>query len=208
MKQNQLENYLQQLVQQAKADPKKAGILGVLMVVMVVLFVRAASSSTPTSAQASVNGAHSITLPDNLRGLPRPNSAVAELMKWADRPIPPALTRNFFVVNYEYYPQDGTKPAPAPVRLAQGDGFWDQLAKSIAIRADQKLDQEALREKIHREAAALKVQSTMMGASPKALINGQLVGVGDVVASFRVLKIEARGVILEREGIKLPRWLE
>jgi len=42
-----------------------------------------------------------------------------------------------------------------------------------------------------------------MGASPKALVNGQLVGVGDVVASFRVCKIEARRIVVEREGIKL-----
>ena len=43
----------------------------------------------------------------------------------------------------------------------------------------------------------------MMGASPKALINGQLVGEGEVVAGFRVLKIEARRMIIEREGIQL-----
>jgi hypothetical protein len=46
---------------------------------------------------------------------------------------------------------------------------------------------------------------------PKAVLNGELVGIGDVVAStagearttFRVLKIEARRIIVEREGIKL-----
>ena len=42
----------------------------------------------------------------------------------------------------------------------------------------------------------------MMGASPKALVNGRLVGLGDVVASFRVTKIEARRIVVEREGIK------
>jgi hypothetical protein len=42
-----------------------------------------------------------------------------------------------------------------------------------------------------------------MGASPKAVIDGGLVGEGDVVASFRVLRIEPRRIIVEREGIKL-----
>jgi hypothetical protein len=42
-----------------------------------------------------------------------------------------------------------------------------------------------------------------MGAKPKAVIDGALVGEGDVVAQFRVLKIEARRIIVEREGIKL-----
>ena len=49
----------------------------------------------------------------------------------------------------------------------------------------------------------MKLQSTMMGPQPKALVNGELVGEGDVVAAFRVLKIEARRIIVEREGIRL-----
>jgi len=43
----------------------------------------------------------------------------------------------------------------------------------------------------------------MMGPVPKAMIDGQLVGEGSVVADFRVLKIESRKVIVEREGIML-----
>ncbi len=50
-----------------------------------------------------------------------------------------------------------------------------------------------------------------MGTRPKAVINGDLVGEGDLVASgtgrartqFRVLKIEPRRIIVEREGIRL-----
>ena len=51
-----------------------------------------------------------------------------------------------------------------------------------------------------------------MGPTPKAVINGDLVGEGDVVTSgtvgdtrvvFRVLKIEPRRILVEREGITL-----
>jgi hypothetical protein len=35
------------------------------------------------------------------------------------------------------------------------------------------------------------------------MINGSMVGEGEVVAQFRVLRIEARSVVVEREGIKL-----
>jgi hypothetical protein len=42
-----------------------------------------------------------------------------------------------------------------------------------------------------------------MGPNPRAVINGELVGEGDVVAEFRVLKIEARRIVIEREGIRL-----
>jgi hypothetical protein len=105
-------------------------------------------------------------------------------------------------VNYDFFPQDGSKTAPV-LRAAQGDGFWDQLQKSMTARADQKKEKEVLVENLRLQAAQLKVQSTVMGASPKALVNGELVGEGEVVASFRVLKIEARRIVVEREGIKL-----
>jgi len=49
----------------------------------------------------------------------------------------------------------------------------------------------------------LKLQSTVMGPQPSAMVNGEMVREGSVVAGFRVLKIEARRMIVEREGIKL-----
>ena len=57
----------------------------------------------------------------------------------------------------------------------------------------------------------MRLQSTVMGATPKAVIDGEMVSEGDVVAcgtgetrtTFRVLKIEPRRIIVEREGIKL-----
>ena len=68
-----------------------------------------------------------------------------------------------------------------------------------------------LLENLQQQASQLSLQTTVMGMKPKAVVNGELVGVGDVVASgtgesrttFRVLKIEPRRIIVEREGIKL-----
>jgi hypothetical protein len=42
-----------------------------------------------------------------------------------------------------------------------------------------------------------------MGETPKALIDGELVGEGDMVGSFRVLRIEPRRIIVERDGVRL-----
>ena len=67
------------------------------------------------------------------------------------------------------------------------------------------------------QARQIRLQSTLMGGPrPAALVNGQMVREGDVVAtgsgasrtSYRVLKIEARRVILEREGIRSEVPLE
>jgi hypothetical protein len=82
-------------------------------------------------------------------------------------------------------------------------GFWDELAKSMTSHADVKKERQILVENLARQASQLRLQSTIMSASPKAVIDGGLVGEGDVVASFRVLRIEPRRITVEREGIKL-----
>lgn len=198
-------NWQFNLVRAAKADPKKAAALATLAVVMTFMWIRVlGGSSGPASASAHVSGP---AQPDNAGGFatgPKPSAMHEALREWASRPISP-LNRNLFAINYEFFPQDGTR---VPVlRAPQGDGFWDRLAKSMTARADAKKEQEVLRENLRLQAAQLKVQSTVMGAQPKALINGGLVGEGDVVASFRVSKIEARRVVVEREGIKLELLL-
>ena len=188
------------VIKAAKSDPKKAAALIALIALLAFMWIRILGSG-PSSASARYV---SPTLPTD-NGLhpgagPKPNAMHEAIKEWASRPISP-LNRNLFAINYEFFPQDGTR---VPVlRAPQGDGFWDRLAKSMTARADAKKEQEVLRENLRLQAAQLKVQSTVMGAQPKALINGDLVGEGDVVASFRISKIEARRVVVEREGIKL-----
>ena len=89
------------------------------------------------------------------------------------------------------------------MRERADDGFWARLEKSLALQADQRDKRENQQANYIKAAAQLKLQSTIMGPQPKALVNGELVGEGDVVAEFRVQKIEARRVIVEREGIRL-----
>jgi hypothetical protein len=203
---NPIKRYSDKLVAQAKADPRKASILAVLSVIMVFSWYRMAggdAASGPARATASVTPvpAGGSLLPDNLRTPTNNSATVQALLEWQRRPIAP-LSRNLFVINYDFFPQDGSTPT-APVRVQHGDGFWDHIAKSMTARADQKREREVLVENLKSQALQLKLQSTVLGASPRALVNGQLVRVGDVVASFRVTKIEARRIVVEREGIKL-----
>jgi hypothetical protein len=183
----------------------------VLTVIMIFSWYRMASGGGGDSlgigpAHASAASlmpvrAGGAVLPDNLRAASSASATVQALLEWQRRPIAP-LSRNLFVINYDFFPQDGSAPA-APVHVQQGDGFWDHIAKSMTARADQKREREVLVENLRGQALQLKLQSTVLGASPRALVNGQLVRVGDVVASFRVTKIEARRIVVEREGIKL-----
>jgi hypothetical protein len=192
----------------AKADPKKATILVLLVTFMAFMWLRLLGGNTagPATASASVTEFQIPGPSDNAGKFSARFNAMHEaLREWASRPVSP-LNRNLFSVNYDFFPQDGSRPVV--LRAPQGDGFWDRLAKSMTARADAKREQEVLRENLRLQAAQLKIQSTVMGASPKALINGELVGEGDVVASFRVSRIEARRVVVEREGIKLELRLD
>jgi hypothetical protein len=196
--------YLQlNLIKAAKAEPRRAAVLAVLLALMGLLWMRVLGGPAAGPSTAS---AHPTDLrppgPVNNPGGPAARlTAMHEALKdWASRPVSP-LNRNLFAINYDFFPQDGSRP---PVlRAPQGDGFWDRLAKSMTARADARKEQEVLRENLRLQAAQLKLQTIVMGVEPKAVINGELVGEGDVVASFRISKIEARRVVVEREGIKL-----
>jgi hypothetical protein len=179
-------------------DPKKAGILTVLVAILVVLQVRLQTNKgeSTSMANAAMTGATGST---GTTFYPRPTDSSAALRTWMDAPAT-ALGRNLFAINLERFPQDGQRTE----KEAQGTpGFWDDLAKSMSFRADVRKERQILVENLQQQASQIRLQSTMMGATPRAVINGDMVGEGDVVASFRVLKIEPRRIIVEREGIKL-----
>ena len=188
-----------------RRDPQKAGVLTVMVAILVVLQVRLQMNrgDGPSRANASMgprtdNGA---TIKRGAGGGPqRPQDTLAALRAWREAP-PEALGRNLFAVDLDRYPQDGNKSQSTVMPATQG--FWDELAKSMSFRADARKERQILVENLQQQASQLRLQSTMMGASPKAVIDGEMVGEGDVIATFRVLKIEPRRIIVEREGIKL-----
>jgi hypothetical protein len=201
----QADNFVSRLLRTAKADPKKAGVLGVLMAVLLTMWVRMAMNggAGPTPA-----GAVTVTTSDNGlsagRGAPRaltPSVAsAAALVDWRNQPVSPVV-RNLFSVQLDFYRQQGNVPAGPLTRV--DDGFWDELAKSLSSQADQNKQRQIRTENAIRDAAKMQLQTIVMSAAPTAVIGGEMVGEGSVVAGFRVLKIEARRIIVEREGIKL-----
>jgi hypothetical protein len=186
------------LIANAKSDPRKAGILTVLVIALGVLVFKRLSDHGPGPALAlGANAAEATGGSATTRTSAK--EGVGAFEEWRSQPIT-TVNRNLFAVNLDMFPQDGIRAAAV---RAEGDGFWDQVAKSMSNRADARTKRQTYVVNMQAEAAKLRLQSTVMGAQPKALINGDLVREGDVVASFRVLKIEARRIIVEREGIKL-----
>ncbi|MBV8779989.1 MAG: hypothetical protein JO353_01200, partial [Phycisphaerae bacterium] len=50
---------------------------------------------------------------------------------------------------------------------------------------------------------SIRPQSTMLGASPRAMVNGTLVAEGESIGGFHLLKIEAHGIVVEQQGVVL-----
>lgn len=136
------------------------------------------------------------------------NPSIDRLLTWAAEPRPP-LTRDLFRIDAGAFTAVALSE---PVKAVKSEGgFWRRLDKSVAQAVDEDARRAELANDFARRAQTLRLQTTLMGNNPRALIDGTLLGVGDIVAAgagsnrieFRVLQIEARHVVLEREGIRL-----
>jgi len=181
-------------------DPKKTGVLGALLLILVIVVGRvvigqghpnAAVGSMIAPAAAPVR----IIMPSPV---PKVGGTAALLRAWLSGPVP-KLSRNDFLLKSEYFPADTTKTAAA---LAP-EGFWKGIEKYLSLQADQKGKREVVIANLKTQAAALRPSSTVMGPSPRAMVNGAIVREGDMVGGFQVLKIEAHGIVVEQGGIRL-----
>jgi hypothetical protein len=181
-------------------DPRKTGVLGVLLLTLVIVVARTMmGQSHPSAAAASMVAPTAapvrIIIPSPA---PKVGSATTLLRAWLSAPVPP-LARNDFLLKSEYYPQDATKT----VALPAAEGFWKGVEKFLGVQADQKEKRDAVIAALKTQAATLRPTSTVMGPSPRAMVNGTIVREGDMVGSFRVLKIEPHGIVVENGGIRL-----
>jgi hypothetical protein len=200
-------NPLEKLIRAAKADPRKAGVLAVLVAVLGTMWVRMAASDGargPSPASAATAAASDKQVTARARAAGRGGAAKsvngAALAEWRNAPVSP-IVRNLFIVQLDHFAHEGPTRVAAINRV--DDGFWDELAKSLSSQADHNKQRQIRIENALRDADRLQLQTIVMGASPKAVIDGEMVGEGSVVAGFRVSRIEARRIIVEREGIKL-----
>jgi hypothetical protein len=194
--------FQRKLTQAIQADPKKAAVLTILVIGLSLMWVRRISDGKigPSNSNASIVATSDKENFARMNGANRGGAdAGASYIEWRTAPIQP-LARNFFAIRFDKFPLDGSRPAALAERR---DTFWDDLAKSLSSQADHKKQRQILVENLQMQAGQLKLQTTLMGPTPLAVVNGVSVGEGDVVAEFRVFKIEARRIIVEREGIKL-----
>ena len=194
------------LARRVKAEPMKAVVLGVLIIVMVALWGRMMSKDgegavpASASASASIDAPPPVAIPQTASQIQTAKNGTDSFREWLSGRLP-TVSRNLFAIQWDYFPQVATR-----TNGANSENFWDQLAKSINSRADEETRRKAIMVgNLCQEATQhVRLESTMVSPeNPKAMINGKLVKVGDVVEGFRLVRIEARRIFVEREGITL-----
>jgi len=188
------------MFRQVKAEPKKAAALLLLMAVLVAMWIKIFVFADPRPVAAGPLGGVSPRVdPSHIPNPPRSGSNHS-LLDWIKKDFP-GTKRNLFAIKLDYFPVDGSRP------MFSGDdtdGFWDQLAKSLAAKADQEKTRGILRDNVRTQASRLDLQSTgMFGGTPKAMVNGTIVQEGDTIDDFKVIKIESKRIVVEKEEIQV-----
>jgi hypothetical protein len=179
-------------VRQALArDPKRTAIMTGLGLVMLALWGRMLLSG-PASATASLIRRSVLSVGESINPSRSPTVSTP-VLEWLGKPKEP-VSRNLFAMHLDYY-------AKAIEQKPATDLATDPV--SLSDESDEQRERQILIENLQTQASKLKLQSTMMGGTPQALINGQLVKTGDVIAGFTVDKIQARCVQIQQDGISL-----
>jgi len=82
-----------------------------------------------------------------------------------------------------------------------GPGWFGQVQEWMAMEARAERQRLIRIGVIQTQAEALTVQSTMLGPSPTALVNGQVLRQGDWISGFRVKRIATEYVIVSKDGV-------
>jgi hypothetical protein len=191
--------FKQRLLAELQRDKKKAVIMSVLLVVAVVVIGRLLLKSGPRGAQAQppepVPAAGGLQLePDAATVTRRRDVTREEYLLRMER----SIKRDLFKPNLELFLPDGSVAA-AP---GGAQGWIDQFCDlANAAPADRKVEQQARLLSIQKRAAALNLQSVMLGSSPIVLINGKPLKVGEYTDGFRVMAITAEGCVVSMDGV-------
>ncbi len=173
-----------------RGDPKRTALMSGLAVVMIVLWGRLLLSG-PASATASLIRRSVVAITES----PQQTSAAPSsnpTLDWLAQPKA-AVDRNLFAIHLDYY-------AKATGRTGSKAGSDDSGSSTFNSNGQAN---QILLENLQTQAARLKLQSTLLGNTPTALVNGQLVKAGDCIDGFTVVQIESRKIVVQQDGVTL-----
>lgn len=196
--------FLDRTTELLRQDWRKTTAAGGAFILLLIFTCRLVLRA-PGAAPAAV---FPFTAADNQIGLsnpPAPISSSEAINQWFKQPIEPAK-RNIFDLNLEDYPTDALPSPGGNNRILdeqQSQMLWDDVAKSLAAKADHRRERELRLKNLQRSASNLTLQQIFAGPPAKARVNGEMVDAGSVIASFRIVRIESDRIIVEKDGMTL-----
>jgi len=179
-------DWKRRLLEELKRDKKRTVLLAILVLVAIIVVGRqVVKAFGPVRAEAAGTTA--------VAGRPAAPAAVKRAAP-AD-PASPApagpvarrtVSRDIFTPGLELFPPDQTQAGKASVTTAPA------------------VDEQAIKVKqITSQAQALALQSTVVCDVPTAIINGKVLKVGQELAGFEIVGIEARSCEVQKEGVRI-----
>jgi hypothetical protein len=174
-------NQIKQAIEILSKDKKKLGLVLALMAVGLLLWGRLMLKQVPRTAVAKPAAVAAAA-----------NEAPAAVT-FASRTtvhvdLPDVLSRDPFQIDPSGFPR---VEKPEVIQVAE---------KSDTEPVDEKSEAAAL---VAKAAHGLSLQTTILGDTPRALINGQLLAPGDKIRGFELKKVLPREVTLEMNGVEL-----
>lgn len=188
----QFRKWIDRLSAEMKADRKKATILIVLIAVGAVfgtrLVVNAISPEKPVPAKAAATPVKTSGLVTQTPTVPQPldPKAEARLSEYLAK-VNREISRDLFVAKLELFPRVSSELADATTK--PGDSMSSMIREPILGEGK------------------LKLQSTMVGNTPNAVINNRVVQTNQIIDGFTVLLITERSCVVEKDGVRATLYL-
>jgi hypothetical protein len=185
-----------QFIGELRANKRKAGVLAVLTVVAVLLGVRLLMSGSGESPQAATAQSNT-TMSDVAKALQRSHGAHRVRREREDQ-------RQRYIENFDAsITRDLFEPDTAffPVPKDPGEAEPEPATAPEPVTPTPNPEQ-IRRQQIRQEARRLELQSTFVSASPTAMIDGKVLGLGDQINGFEVVKITSQSCVVKREDIE------
>ena len=199
---------VQKLQRDISKHPLKTGVLGVLTLVMVVFVIKAVAELRPKAATAAVAAVQQSNV-----GMPVPDSTpVDHADEDARRKESSRLWEKLhelkttgagasvaFAFDASFYP-----PPLIPVQDLHPAAAQTEAPQQapVAIAMDPEV---AKANRIREQSHALVVKSTLIGngVTPVAVVNQQLLTLGQQILGFEIVAIHSREVEFKKEGVTL-----
>ncbi len=170
------------------ADKRKLGLGISLLAVALLLWGRLLLKDVPRTATADPDATAQTTdeATNTPAGFDRPDEAVVVV------PMYGPVERDLFAFDPTFYE-----------RIEQPEQTVQPQPKSDPASADADTREQQLRASVLIESRKLTLQSTLLGKTSRAMINGVLLEPGETIGGFELKQVRTRQVTLVRHGIEV-----